>query len=439
MSAEDDTYSTIFTALKHPIRRNILRRLSTSPATYTELLKELDIETGLLTYHLDSMRELLKKKEDGSYTLSEYGRAGLNLIQKVEEPKAKPVALFGLNANQLKAVFLILLISLGTVSSYLAYTQLQPKPEAPVTGVVARLYEAKYSGETLLGYTGVIRLLPIPKTGNSAASLIRDYFIKTNGLTLQQGYLVTGYLTSTDQIPTFEVQSGSPFLTSFVGQGTYVSVSHIRLSTGFQYPELVIEFSNLGDKHIVSMRCWANGTLLPFTFGVSEANPIQPSTDFSGSVSTSWTDPVSGQRQGLTPTVGNSYPIHLKLVYSDGSIDTIDRSLRAEGGGSVEWTVGDTGVDHLAIDLLEVNAGKSLLSVEFKSIWIKPVAKAEVLVDSKIVITTPLSLKYAQYWIGSINVPFSVYTGSVNNVTLRLTAKDGEVFSTSRLVTCQHQ
>lgn len=86
MTAEDDTYSTIFTALKHPIRRNILRRLSTSSATYTELLNELDIENGLLTYHLESMRDLVKKKEDGSYTLSEFGRAGLGLIQRVEEP-----------------------------------------------------------------------------------------------------------------------------------------------------------------------------------------------------------------------------------------------------------------------------------------------------------------------------------------------------------------
>ena len=86
MSEEDDTYSTIFTALKHPIRRNILRRLSTSSATYTDLLNELDIENGLLTYHLESMRDLVKKKEDGSYTLSEFGKAGLGLIQRVEEP-----------------------------------------------------------------------------------------------------------------------------------------------------------------------------------------------------------------------------------------------------------------------------------------------------------------------------------------------------------------
>ena len=86
MTAEDDTYSTIFTALKHPIRRNILRRLSVSFATYTELLNELGIENGLLNYHIESLRELIRKGEDGSYTLSEFGLASLNLIKRIEDP-----------------------------------------------------------------------------------------------------------------------------------------------------------------------------------------------------------------------------------------------------------------------------------------------------------------------------------------------------------------
>jgi len=89
LSFEEDTYSSIFTALKHPIRRNILRRLSTSSATYTELLNEIDIDNGLLNYHLDNMRELIRKRKDGTYTLSEFGKAGLNLIHRIEEPAVK--------------------------------------------------------------------------------------------------------------------------------------------------------------------------------------------------------------------------------------------------------------------------------------------------------------------------------------------------------------
>jgi hypothetical protein len=117
MTAEDDTYSTIFTALKHPIRRNILRRLNTSSATYTELLNELEIENGLLTYHLESMRDLLKKKEDGSYTLSEFGKAGLSLIQRVEEPRteAKSIAL---KYRRVKVLLVTLLLCFITVSAF---------------------------------------------------------------------------------------------------------------------------------------------------------------------------------------------------------------------------------------------------------------------------------------------------------------------------------
>lgn len=86
MSEEDDTYSTIFTALKHPIRRNILRRLSISSTSYTSLLNELGIENGLLNYHIDSLHELIRKNEDGTYTLSEFGLAGLSLIKRIEDP-----------------------------------------------------------------------------------------------------------------------------------------------------------------------------------------------------------------------------------------------------------------------------------------------------------------------------------------------------------------
>ncbi len=110
MSAEDDTYSTIFAALKHPIRRNILRRLSSAPISYTELLNSLDIENGLLNYHLEAMRELVKKGEDGAYSLSEYGRAGLNLIQRVEEP-VRDDKTFAMNYKRIKVLLIASLVS----------------------------------------------------------------------------------------------------------------------------------------------------------------------------------------------------------------------------------------------------------------------------------------------------------------------------------------
>jgi len=46
MDFEEDTYTAIFSALKHPIRRKILRMLEVEPATYTEMMNALGIETA---------------------------------------------------------------------------------------------------------------------------------------------------------------------------------------------------------------------------------------------------------------------------------------------------------------------------------------------------------------------------------------------------------
>ena len=71
MDLEEDTYDKIFQALKHPIRRRILRELESQPATFTELLKSLGIDNGLLNYHLNNLNELITKSEGEKYSLSE--------------------------------------------------------------------------------------------------------------------------------------------------------------------------------------------------------------------------------------------------------------------------------------------------------------------------------------------------------------------------------
>jgi DNA-binding transcriptional ArsR family regulator len=121
MDLEDDTYSIIFNALKHPIRRKILRMLNQSPSPYTEILTTLSIENGLLNYHLDNMKELLTKDEEGRYKLSEFGRAAINLIEKVEEPiKKEPTSLLSLTTTKVKAIFLIMIIAIGSMGAYIA-------------------------------------------------------------------------------------------------------------------------------------------------------------------------------------------------------------------------------------------------------------------------------------------------------------------------------
>ena len=77
MSDDEETYSTIFTALRHPIRRRILRMLATEPMTFTAMLNRLGIESPHLTYHLESLGVLLAKTDRGTYQLSTFGRAAV--------------------------------------------------------------------------------------------------------------------------------------------------------------------------------------------------------------------------------------------------------------------------------------------------------------------------------------------------------------------------
>jgi hypothetical protein len=439
MTAEEDTYSTIFTALKHPIRRNILRQLNAASATYTELLNSLGIENGLLNYHLESMSELIKKNEAGAYTLSEFGKAGLSLIQRVEEPvKKEPTSFLGLTNTKVKAIFLIMIVAIGSMGSYIIYNQFQSN-EKPITAIVVRLDEAKYSDQNLLGFNGLLRLITDSTLSGAAAGEIKDYFIKTNSSDIQQGWLVTGFISQGDPAPVFTVNRAQPFLTWFVNASDFVRVSYIGINTGNQYPVLSIELSNLSDKPITSIRCNINGTLLPFTLGVSKTTPIQPSYDYGSSVYTSWVDPTTNERGGLSPISGKSYLVHIELGYQDGAIRSIDNLVIAQGGASISSIVAMNPIEGPEVDLLEMNAGSSLISMSFRCTWYsKAITRIEILIDDKLVVDAPCNLVMGWYWVGSMKTPLNVYTGGDYNVTHRVYSSDGELYSTSHLVKCQH-
>jgi DNA-binding transcriptional ArsR family regulator len=102
MDFEEDMYSSIFLALKHPVRRKIMRILSENALTYTQVLNRLEVETGFLNYHLENLRGLVTKGKDDRYRLSEFGEAALALIAGVEEPvkeKSSGLRILGFRIN----------------------------------------------------------------------------------------------------------------------------------------------------------------------------------------------------------------------------------------------------------------------------------------------------------------------------------------------------
>lgn len=82
---EDETYSVIFTSLKHPVRRRMLRMLADKPLTFSEIQESLAIDSGHLSYHLESLGELVAHAQDGKYRLSSIGTAAVKLMGGVEE------------------------------------------------------------------------------------------------------------------------------------------------------------------------------------------------------------------------------------------------------------------------------------------------------------------------------------------------------------------
>ncbi len=117
MSTEEDTYNIIFKAMQHPIRRRILRTLSEAPSTYTDIQRTLNIDNGLLNYHLDNMRDLITKNEEEKYTLSEFGRATLNLVRGVEEPASSLPSNGGISMKLLNRLLVACFIIVAVVSA----------------------------------------------------------------------------------------------------------------------------------------------------------------------------------------------------------------------------------------------------------------------------------------------------------------------------------
>lgn len=79
-------FQTLHGILKDPTRREIIRYLyDKGPLSYTELMKLMRIKnTGKLNYHLKVLNDLVKKAEDGKYSLTEKGLVAASLLEKFQ-------------------------------------------------------------------------------------------------------------------------------------------------------------------------------------------------------------------------------------------------------------------------------------------------------------------------------------------------------------------
>jgi DNA-binding transcriptional ArsR family regulator len=116
-SSEDEIYSTMFSSLKHPVRRKIIRMLSIKPMTFMEIAEQLDISTSNLTYHLESLGDLVNKMENGQYKLSTFGLATVSAMKGVEEvPEIEPRRKIKLSLKW-RAAFAVLMVAVLILAS----------------------------------------------------------------------------------------------------------------------------------------------------------------------------------------------------------------------------------------------------------------------------------------------------------------------------------
>ncbi|MCW4009717.1 MAG: winged helix-turn-helix domain-containing protein [Candidatus Bathyarchaeota archaeon] len=152
-NSEDEIYSTMFSSLKHPARRKILRMLSERSMSFSQMLEEIEVSSSHLTYHLETLGELVSKLDSGQYKLSTFGEAAVSTMKRVEEApadKAKQLSRLPLRWKSLFALFAIALVLLSSFSA-LQYASLNQMAKDNET-LVATLNDVNAENQQLLSW-----------------------------------------------------------------------------------------------------------------------------------------------------------------------------------------------------------------------------------------------------------------------------------------------
>jgi DNA-binding transcriptional ArsR family regulator len=115
--SEEEAYSVMFTSLRHPARRMILKMLSEKSMTFSQILDKLRIPGSQLTYHLENLGEFIVKMETGKYKLSRLGEASVSMLKGAEELENVQTKKFSLLPLRWKSLYAVLIISIVLLAS----------------------------------------------------------------------------------------------------------------------------------------------------------------------------------------------------------------------------------------------------------------------------------------------------------------------------------
>ncbi len=177
----EETYSAMFSSLRHPARRKILKMLSEKSMTFSQMLEELEIPGSHLTYHLENLGDLIVKMEDGKYKLSSVGEACCSIMKSAEEVpniQTKQFLLLPLRWKTLFTVFIIGIVLLASISfvQYYSFNRLSNDYKL----LKADLEKARLQNQQIISWNSAERALSIIRdvvqidTTKYQTTLLRD-------------------------------------------------------------------------------------------------------------------------------------------------------------------------------------------------------------------------------------------------------------------------
>jgi DNA-binding transcriptional ArsR family regulator len=177
----EETYSAMFSSLRHPARRKILRMLAEKEMTFSQMLDELEIPGSHLTYHLENLGELIIKMEDGKYKLSSIGEASYSIMRGAEEApnsNTQKFSVLPLRWKTIVTVFTIGIVLLASLScvQYYSLNQLSNDYEL----LKADLEKARLQGQQIISWSSAERAINIIRdvvqidTTKYQTTLLRD-------------------------------------------------------------------------------------------------------------------------------------------------------------------------------------------------------------------------------------------------------------------------
>jgi len=152
--AEANEYDTIFTALKHSVRRQILFHLEQKgEASFMDIQNAVGInDTGLMSYHLKELAPLVEQSARGKYRLSAIGQTSIALFRRVEQEKRRTSTAVHKEVERSLGIIAFLFITVGitlmaplSVGTYASVQNMYATSNLSLGQIIA-LYLAGLSG-----------------------------------------------------------------------------------------------------------------------------------------------------------------------------------------------------------------------------------------------------------------------------------------------------